>query len=710
MNITINSSYDLIIVVFLVSTLILYFSFKDTIYLKGITLIIFLRILILTLLIVLLINPTFEYRGERNFNMPWHVYVDKSLSIKNHKQPSSISYKNGIQNFLTKVQKKGVNVETFSFGSVLDTIENISDLSLDGNSTNLGLVFDHIDYNYQNNLAGMIIFTDGQVNQGPPIQQYYNKSNTIPIHIIGIGDTTPMQDVSIKSVDIPPLCVKGENINIDVKISSLGSVKEKINVTLFDEGGKLIGSKIIKITGGQTVEDVRFQITPNKIGENKFLVKCSALSQEINIQNNQQKITLHVMKDQYNIALVTGAPSYNTGLLKNYFIRKGNNLVDHYIINNENFNQKIKIFLEKKYEIVIFDNNPVSSSAKKWESIARVFAKKLLSHNSSFFIVPGSEIDVNSLNRYLKIIDLEAKPNQDDLKNNKKWKFISAWHKLNSVYNQEYPISNSDLIPPQNPAFQMLNINEDENINAYAKYIGSEQENPLLILGEKHLIRYAVWNSIDLFSLKYMPLNSDTDFLFENSIKKITNWLLKKSNNNEFIFRTDKNSYQHGESVSLIGIASDMNNKHKMKDGIVELYHNNQYVGSKPLFFNLNENVYKANFWAPKPGEIDYKVKMNINLESHEVSSGSFKVQESHIELNSIFLNEAKLINLSKPSTSGSFRYWSNSDDLINVIDNMKKVESYIAVLPLRYNYIYICFIIILLYIEWSYRKKIRLN
>ena len=149
MNLIINTSSDLIIIVFLFSTLILYLSFKNIIYSKGVYLIIFLRILILTLLIILLINPTFEYRGERNLNMPWHVYVDKSLSIKNHKQPSSISYKNGIQKFLTKIQKKGVNVETFSFGSVLDTIENISDLYLDGNSTNLGLVFDHIDYNYQ---------------------------------------------------------------------------------------------------------------------------------------------------------------------------------------------------------------------------------------------------------------------------------------------------------------------------------------------------------------------------------------------------------------------------------------------------------------------------------------------------------------------------------------------------------------------------------
>ena len=118
-----------------------------------------------------------------------------------------------------------------------------------------------------------------------------------------------MLDVFIKSVNFPPLSVKGKNVNIDVTISSIGNIKERVNVNLFDDKNKLIGSKLISIDGEQENEVVHFQINPDKIGENKFYVKCSALSEEINIHNNQQKITLHVMKDQYNIALVTGAPT-----------------------------------------------------------------------------------------------------------------------------------------------------------------------------------------------------------------------------------------------------------------------------------------------------------------------------------------------------------------------------------------------------------------
>ena len=273
----------------------------------------------------------------------------------------------------------------------------------------------------------MIIFTDVQVNQGSPLQEYYGKNKGVPIYIIGVGDTTPMLDVFIKSVDSPPLSVKGKNVNIDVVISSIGNINERVNVNLFDDRNKLIGSKLIKVSGQEENEVIRFQINPNKIGENNYFVKCSALSDEINIQNNQQKIKLHVTKDLYNIALVTGAPNYNTRLIKKYLNDQSNNRVDHFIMNSQNFNQKIKRFLEKKYEVIIFDNNPVLSNSQKWESVARVFAKKIISHNSSLFIIPGPEVHVSSLNKYLKIIDLEAADEIDAIVKPNDWKFSDAW-------------------------------------------------------------------------------------------------------------------------------------------------------------------------------------------------------------------------------------------------------------------------------------------
>ena len=71
---------------------------------------------------------------------------------------------------------------------------------------------------------------------------------------------------------------------------------------------------------------------------------------------------------------------------------------------------------------------------------------------------------------------------------------------------------------------------------------------------------------------------------------------MKKGDNREFVFRSDKNSYQHGEPVTLTGISSNLNDISNINDGVVELYHNKQYISSKPLFYDLKEKFINPNF------------------------------------------------------------------------------------------------------------------
>ena len=106
-------------------------------------------------------------------------------------------------------------------------------------------------------------------------------------------------------------------------------------------------------------------------------------------------------------------------------------------------------------------------------------------------------------------------------------------------------------LPPQYPAFQL--DKNSLNDNNYADYNIDEKHNSLIIMGEKKSLRYALWNSIDLVSIKFNLLNTKNAFLIDKSLNKIFNWLMKKSGNQEFVFRTDKNSYQQGEKVLLSG-------------------------------------------------------------------------------------------------------------------------------------------------------------
>ena len=704
MNLSVEPSYTIIYIVIFFSIPVLFFSYKYFIKKPGYNYLIIIRIILIGFLLILLFNPTVIINKEKNKFLPWRIYIDKSLSLNYYKQPSYTSYVKGISNFIQRIKRKNIDFEIYSFGSQLDTLLDITKIKTDANSTNIGLVFENLDVSYEKNIAGAIIFTDGQINQGPLLSKFstYNK---LPIHIVGIGDTIPMLDVSIQSVDIPPISVKGKEVNIDATISSVGNLKERVNVTLFDENNKLIGSKIIKISGEESLENVRFQIKPNKIGKNSYLIKCSALSDEINIQNNQQKIVMHVMKDRYNVALITGAPNYNTRLLKDHLTRSNNN-IDHYIYINNKYSPPIKVFWEKKYEVIIFDNNPVKSNSEKWGSLLRIFTKKLISHNSSFLIIPGPEIDINSINNYLKIIDIEAKELISNDQNQYKWEFTSQW--LNNFSFNDSKWLDNDVIsmPQQNPAFYLGKQVNDKNTN-FAEYIDVDRPNPLLILGEKKSIRYGIWNSIDIASIKYKLLNTNNSFVLDNSLNKIFNWLMKKSGSQEYVFRTNKNSYQQGEEVLLSGRSLNYNDD-IIHEGTVELYYNDKFIGSKPLFLDINKNEYKSRFWAPKPGKIKYIVNINKGIDSYEVSNGTFEVQESHIELNRIFLNKEKLINISR-SSGGKFNYWIDYESLLDEISIVNKKENYIATYIIRHNYLFILIILLIITIEWSVRRRMGL-
>jgi hypothetical protein len=242
------------------------------------------------------------------------------------------------------------------------------------------------------------------------------------------------------------------------------------------------------------------------------------------------------MKDEYNIALITGAPNYNTRFIKSHLSNSKNNNVDHFTFINNQFKPSLKEFWKNNYEVIIFDNNPINHNKNKWNSFLRIFTKKLISHNSSFFIIPGPEIDFSSISNYLEIIDIKASEIQKNNRINHQWSFNKIWGNKFSLDDSKSFSEYDGMFPPQYPAFQ-LNKNS-LNDNNYADYDIDEKPNSLIVIGQKKSLRYALWNSLDLASIKFNLLNTKNSFLLDKSLNKIFNWLMKKSGNQDFVFRT----------------------------------------------------------------------------------------------------------------------------------------------------------------------------
>ncbi|MEC7745479.1 MAG: hypothetical protein VYD36_00465, partial [Candidatus Neomarinimicrobiota bacterium] len=464
-----------------------------------------------------------------------------------HSQPSVGSFISGIDEIIEKINKKPIPVKIYGFGTDLDTNWVYGDKKIQDGSTNIGQVIEHMKSNQNNGLAGSLLITDGQVNLGSEIPTQDLKG-TKPIHVVGVGDNSPLVDVSIHSIDAPPVIIKGENAELDVTVSSHGALNQRLNVTLYS-GKKLLGSKVVPVSGEGSMERVRFMINPNQTGEMQYRVQVNALPDEINIQNNKQIVPIQVLKNEYKIAIFTGAPNFNTQVIKNIITQNPEFRMDHFVLRSNGYSTPLKTFWDTKYDLILFDNHPVGMNAQEWHSYLRIFAKKLLSQQTSFALIPGHDIAKPAFKSYLSLMDLDVKEPLIELGSRFNWDFNNNWESF-------FPFQSLDIINTEPadypPLFVDLEV-DSSNARVLAKFLISEVEIPLLLLAEKSPLRYFVWSSPDLHQLYYKTQNSEFQDLTSQIFKPVFSWLMRTGNDQEFYFRSGKNSYQQGERITITG-------------------------------------------------------------------------------------------------------------------------------------------------------------
>lgn len=646
------------------------------------------------------LDPKLEFIKTTYKDMNWHLYIDRSLSMSYHSQPSVGSLISEIDAIIERIEDKNIPLKIFGFGTVLDTNWIFGNKNIQEGSTNLGEVLDHIRLNENNALAGSIIVTDGQINLGQDISTHDLKISS-PIHIIGVGNKTPMVDVAINSIDTSPYIIKGEDTDLDVTISSHGKINQRVNLTIYSDN-KLVGSKVVTVLGGGSLEKVRFRINPHQSGSVNYRVQVSTLSDEINIQNNKQVVPIQVLKNEYAVAIITGAPNFNTRIMKNILAKHPEYKIDHFILNNSGYTKSLKQFWDTKYDLIIFDNNPVDANEKEWNSYLKIFAKKLISHQSSLAFFPGDDIHESTTKSFLSLMDLNFNDPLMDIGLFYDWNISSQWN----TYFPFNPINQSDFninkFPPLKITFEL----DSANVATLAYYSISEVNIPLLVLGEKTPIRFMVWASSDLNNIYYKTTNTEISELVQLLIDPVFSWLMRTGNGQDFYFRSDKNSYQQGEQVTITG--KPIQDNKILAEGFIHIYSDGSKINSKPIKYDKNTGLYNGQFWASQSGELEYDVEFTQDNQQVTVSKGSIQVQESQLELNHVYLNKNLLKRIADLS-DGTFRTWDDRNSIITQINNETKIENAYSRVKLNFNRFMILFLIVILTSEWLLRRKMGL-
>ena len=680
----------------LVTILATYLSIRNHTELRWLLI---LRGISLIIALFLLLQPRFTWTVNKAIELEWNFYVDNSVSIVYHPALSLQTIKSELSQLIFNLNKQDIAPYLFSFSESVSALENVQSWDGKGSSTNLGSVISHIVSN-QEKLAGATIITDGQINQGLDPTQLIQKVE-VPVYTLGIGEFTPLVDLSIQSIDAPTVAIKGEDVTINVTINSTGDTHERVNVILY-QGEKMLGSKYLQTEGFGSRTQARFMFTPSNLGENEYRVKVSTVSQEINIENNQQKFFITILKDRYMVALITGSPSFNTSVIKRYIRKYPRVELDHFVRRKNGYLPAMKSFWSKPYQLIIFDNYPVKELSSKTQ---RIFSKKIGAEKSSLLWLLGGNVTAKSASSITPFFHLRLK---DQIQTSEKTLWYITTEALSRSIFQGLDVNDGlnfwKNFPPILVSYNFESTNDEIEPIAYNQ--GSDMV-PLMFLGEKQGIRSAVWTSPEFATIHHRLYGTDYSKIFPELWTRLFSWLLKTGGDKKLYFRLNKESYQQGEEIFITG--TSIGNKRRSKDqAFITTKNDSLEINSAELRFNPESRRWEGNIWAPKPGKYSYEISMQDGSAPPVKQNGRFIVEESQIELNEVALNSPLLENLSM-KTNGAYYPWASRAELFNKVLPRERQEKIKRSTRFNEETWVLVILIVLLTIEWIIRKRIGL-
>lgn len=186
-------------------------------------------------------------------------------------------------------------------------------------------------------LAGVVLFSDGGFNQGDPVEVLarYVEEQQIPLHVVGIGDASPPQNVRISEAVSPNNAFKEDPFTITTHITTQGMVGETITVELYERDGSAHGTqpagsegkenpvetRTVRITTDGVLDPIVFTRRREEVGRVTYRVAVPVGPYESVADDNSKQTVVNVIDDKMRVLLIAGSPSWEYRYVSRLLIR-----------------------------------------------------------------------------------------------------------------------------------------------------------------------------------------------------------------------------------------------------------------------------------------------------------------------------------------------------------------------------------------------------
>ncbi|MDR5590381.1 VWA domain-containing protein [Christiangramia sp. SM2212] len=636
-----------------------------------------LRAVATFIILLLFINPRITSTEYEIVKPELIILSDNSESVT-HLNANQEIFNISEELISNKEIESGFQINQLKFGEQLSVSDS---LNFKDSQTDIYSGLSSAEDLFSGKQTALILLSDGNQSLGRDYRYFSQNSNTTIFPLI-IGDTTNYKDLSISRINSNRYAFLNNRFPVEAFINYSGD--KNVEATVRIRSGKLVlYSEQINFSKSQNSLILRTDLPANTLGIKSYTIEIDSLEREKNTINNKQNFAVEVIDERTNVLILTDISHPDLGAFQKSIQSNQQRKVDIKFLNNEN------IQLNDYQLIILFQVN------RKFKK----YVDEILKEKYNFLLVSGNKTDWNYLN------ELGLGLNRNAV--NQPQEYFSNYNKNFSAF--QFEDLGFDDLPPLVDKFGPLEFDANKfNPLLFQEIEGVNTEDPLIAVSkDERKFGFILGENIWRWRAKSFLDNQSFEH-FDDFFGKLIQNLAKNTSKQRLTVDSD-NFYYANQNVIISAQYFDENYQF---DGSANLKISVENEESEESFTSdlvLRNNFYQFDGGDLAPGDYSYYVSVQGSKLNR---TGKFKVIDYNTEQQFVSANLNGMQALADNNQTELY-YQDQVDKLIQNLlanDKFKPVQkSHQKNVPLIDWYYLLFILIIVLAVEWFYRKYLGL-
>ncbi len=615
-----------------------------------------LRFVVALALLLLLLQPVLRYTSTVTDQPKLVIAIDDSESIKiGTTDAARAELKAGLVKANNTLQEAGISTEIRRLseqkGSANQTADpTLAALTYNAGTSDLSGFLTKIRNDFENrHLSGIVLVSDGLYNQGTSPDFVASR---VPIYTVGIGDTIPKQDLSIKAVNYNRISYLGNKFMVQAVLSNYGYQGQTSRLVLSKDGAEIV-SQIVRFGSKSGITELNLTVPATTAGQQHYVLSLVPLAGEYSKDNNQVNLYIDVIDGKERIVIAASAPHPDVKALRSALESLGNLEVSVWMPSLGTV-PGVNELKPGKPDLVILHQLPdvLGTGATQLQQWA--------SQGVPMWYFIGGQTNFTALNALQPAIVVQPKANQQD-------KVSGTVAPTFARFNVPTDLASLlPKLPPIEVPFGQYNLGPQSDVILNQSLGSVAVGKPLLAVSSVNGRKSAVFAGLGLWQWRlqsFVELGNQT--AIDQLIQRTALYLSAKDDKRKLrCYPVNTEIYEQDQVALQTELYNDLYEPIYNQPVTVKV----STKGQPPKSFTVTptESNNKLNIGVLKPGVYTYEATATVGGKA-ESTKGQFTVQALQLEASNTTANFALLREVAAKS-GGAFAPASQVDGLVDKI------------------------------------------